>query len=75
MCKKVFLFFLLAVQMFSAHATDKHYLDSVQAVLDTARFANTRLLCLYTLSFENGKSDPRKAIEQGRNCFRIQARK
>lgn len=71
MCKKVFLFLLLAVQMFSAHATDKHYLDSVQAVLDTAQLAKTQLLCLYTLSFENGKSDPRKAIEQGRQCWAL----
>ncbi|MCC7158123.1 MAG: tetratricopeptide repeat protein [Bacteroidia bacterium] len=69
MFKKVLLFFLLVVQMFSAHAVDKHYLDSVQAVLDTARFTNTRLLCLYTLSFENGMTNPRKAIEQGWQCM------
>lgn len=71
MCKKVFLFFMLAVQVIFAHAADKHFLDSVQAVLDTARFANTRLLCLYTLSFENGMTNPREAIEQGWQCMAL----
>lgn len=71
MCKKVFLIFLLAMQVNYAHADDKHYLDSVQAVLDTAQLVKTQLLCLYTLSFENGKSNPRKAIEQARQCLAL----
>jgi signal transduction histidine kinase len=55
--------------MVTASGTTRSYLDSVEQVLDTTKTLSTRLLCLYTLSYEYGLIQPHKGILFGKQCL------
>lgn len=69
--KKVvfFLVFIASFQLLTA--TTREELDSVQQVLSTTTDVNTKLICLYTLSYENGLINPQRGIEYGYECLNL----
>lgn len=52
-------------------ATTKNYLDSIQELMNTTKSSIEKMTCLYTLSFEYGFIEPRKAIAYGNECLNL----
>jgi signal transduction histidine kinase len=68
---RILLLFILISLSLTSFATDKRILDSLQNVLNITHDNKVKAHCLYTLSFEYGFIEPRKAIDFGKKCLSL----
>ena len=71
MLRRLLILSLLTTHCLCAHAAEQRHLDSLQAVLDTTQDVNSKLWCLYSLSYENGLINPRKGIDLAWQCMAL----
>lgn len=67
---RCFILFLLFTPKIS-WSISQHFLDSTYQVLKNTNDDQEKLLCLYTLAFEYGNTDPAKALNFARQCLAL----